>query len=182
METAQEETRSNMERLHTGDTIRTFKGLYIDVFNPDPATIDIEDIAHALSQVCRFAGHTPKFYSVAQHCTECVTQMRLKLGNPSKKILLTMLMHDAAEAYIGDMARPIKRRLPQYKQAELILEAVIGEKFGLDFPFPPIIKTIDNLMLEIEHDSVILKNNFFQILSPSDAEGRFLNVFTALHS
>lgn len=176
-----EETRSAMEKLHTGDAIRTFNGHYIDVFDPQPGTIDIEDIAHALSQVCRFAGHTPKFYSVAQHSTGCVNAMREQFGSQGK-ILLTMLLHDATEAYMGDMARPIKRKLPQYKYAENILMSVIAKKYDLMFPFPPVIKVIDNYMLELEHDSVILKKEFFKVLSIEDAEREFLTMFAALNS
>ncbi len=59
------------ENLYTPDCIRTFSGQYVNVFAPDPDTILIEDIAHALSQQCRFGGHLPEFYSVAQHCVIC---------------------------------------------------------------------------------------------------------------
>lgn len=173
------ETRPQLEKLHAGDTIRTFKGLYVDVFNPDPKTLDIEDIAHALSQVCRFAGHTHKFYSVAQHCIECVTELT-KRGTEDKKILLTMLMHDATEAYLGDMARPIKKRMPEYKNIENLLMATIAEKWELYFPFPPVIKTIDNYILEVEHDSVILRKNYIPIREPREAEEQFLYLFKRL--
>lgn len=166
-------------RLHNGDTIRTFKGHYVDIFNPDPLTIDIDDIAHALSQVCRFAGHTYKFYSVAQHCTESVLVLQ-KMGTKDRRILLTMLLHDATEAYIGDMARPIKRRLPQYKAAENVLMSAIALKFDLDYPFPPIIKTVDNHLLELEHEGVILRQTYFPCSDPQKAKDDFLFLYNQL--
>jgi hypothetical protein len=178
LSTTSEKERARV-KLHNGDTIRTFKGHYIDIFNPDHATIDIDDIAHALSQVCRFAGHTYKFYSVAQHSVECVVVMQ-KMGTVDKRILLTMLLHDATEAYIGDMARPIKRRLPQYKAAENVLMSAIAEKFGLVYPFPDIIKTVDNHMLEIEHDCVIMRQNYFPCKDPHIAKDDFLYLYNAL--
>lgn len=154
--------------LHTGNTIRTFKGNYVDVFSPDAATIDIEDIAHGLSNTCRFGGHTYNFYSVGQHS---VSVSRHQLVPDDLK--MTALLHDATEAYMCDMPRPIKRNLSEYKRAEDNLMLVIANKFGIEFPFPDIIKTIDRLQLEIEHEHIMIKKNY-ACLSPMDAKAEFL--------
>lgn len=92
-------------------TIQTYTGLEFDVTRPDPELIRIEDIAHALSCMPRFAGHTRWFYSVAQHS---VHVSRLVPPHLAKAALL----HDAAEAYILDMPTPIKLMLPEYRDME----------------------------------------------------------------
>lgn len=159
------------EELHTGQTIRTFTGKYVDVLNPDPDTIDIIDIAHALSHMCRFAGHTPVFYSVAQHCIECTDALIFPM---SPKSNLTLLLHDASEAYLLDMPRPIKRHLKDYKALEENMMAVIAAKFNLEYPFPAFVKSVDNQMLEIEHSNLILGKGPFEVMSPTDAKTLFL--------
>lgn len=169
--------KSGNEELHTGQTIRTFTGKYVDVLNPDPDTIDIVDIAHALSHMCRFAGHTPVFYSVAQHSTECVELYDGELTNTEK---LTILLHDASEAYLLDMPRPIKRHLKDYKALEEKMMKVIATKFNLEYPFPSYVKAIDNLMLEYEHNNLILGKGPFDTLIPSDAKSHFLTLYNRL--
>jgi 5'-deoxynucleotidase YfbR-like HD superfamily hydrolase len=166
-------------KLHDGDTIRTYAGEYVNVFETDPATILVVDIAHGLSNVCRFAGHTYVHYSVAQHCIECVKALQSR-GTTDKKILRTLLMHDATEAYLGDMARPIKRRMPEYKKIEMALEAVIAAKFDLHFPFPPIIKEVDRYQLEVEHLALMRRTEYMHVLSPYQAREMFLKLFAEL--
>ncbi|ODS36152.1 MAG: hypothetical protein A7316_10235 [Candidatus Altiarchaeales archaeon WOR_SM1_86-2] len=85
--------------------IVTYTGKVFDLLDPKPDTVCIEDIAHALSNICRYTGHTKQFYSVAQHSVLMATTKELP-GDPLQKLL-----HDAAEAYIGDMASPWKRIL-----------------------------------------------------------------------
>jgi len=166
------------DELHTASTIRTFKGHYVDVFNPDPETIDIEDIAHGLSNTCRFGGHTYVFYSVAQHSS---TVARHELMPEDLK--LTALLHDATEAYMCDLPRPIKRHLPSYKEAEEKLMQVIANKFHLEFPFPKEIKAIDNLTLELEHEKIMLARNY-PCLPPDQAKNEFMyyyKLYTQVH-
>src|SRR5665811_1025646 len=98
-----------MENLYTPNCIRTFTGIYMNVFEPTPEMISIEDIAHALTMQCRFGGHLPDFYSVAQHSLNC----SYLIDNP--KLKLTALLHDASEAYLLDIPRPIKNNLNNYK-------------------------------------------------------------------
>lgn len=126
--------------------IETFSGIVFEPLNPDPSLIAIEDIAHALGNSCRFTGHVRKFYSVAQHCVMGTDLVQAKLK-------LTMLLHDASEAYLSDIARPIKMQ-PEfgtvYKAAEHKLEEAIAERFGLIYPYPDEIKWADNVMLRTE--------------------------------
>ena len=102
----------------------TYSGCRVDVLHPDPIQIKFRDIAHALSQICRYAGHTKYFYSVAEHC------VRLVQATPAGAKRLA-LMHDAAEAYLQDIPRPVKRLdiMKPYRDAEKHLVGVIFRKY-----------------------------------------------------
>ena len=117
-------------------------------FNPCTATaadINIEDIAHALSNYCRFGGHTRHFYSVAQHCCLCHDNM------PDQPVLrLQALLHDATEAYMGDVVKPLKLVLEDYQRIEKRLERVIMEAFGLPVALVPQVKLADLTALATE--------------------------------
>lgn len=106
----------------SGPTIQVRSGGYVDLLNPHPDDIHIQDIAHALGKLCRYTGHIRNFYSVAQHSVLCCQN-----APPESK--WAALMHDAAEAFIGDVSRPLKQLLPEYKAIERRIEAVIFEKF-----------------------------------------------------
>lgn len=93
-----------IRRCRDGSTIETCSGRYVDVRHPDPATIDAMDIAHALSMQCRFNGHVRAFYSVAEHCVRVARHLPTEL-------CVHGLLHDAAEAYVGDVVTPVKRWL-----------------------------------------------------------------------
>lgn len=124
--------------------IQTYTGLKINVFEPDESMICIEDIAHGLSNTCRWGGHCREFYSVAQHCV-------LTTSLCSKGDMLWALMHDAAEAYIGDIPTPIKKCFSGIDKIEEDLLAVIAHKFGLDgFAIPDSVKKADRTALGIE--------------------------------
>lgn len=170
-----EQIATGSNDLHTGETIRTFKGHYINVFDPKPESIDIEDIAHALSHVCRFGGHTKEFYSVAQHSIEV-----MELCSDDNK--LSALLHDASEAYMCDMPRPIKRHLPDYKKVENGLMHAIAQRFDLPWPFSPEIKQKDSLMLEWEHEHLILNRGNANVLTPKAAKKKFLDCFWMLRT
>jgi hypothetical protein len=132
--------------------MRTFTGKRFDPFDPDPANIDIDDTAWALSNICRFGGHSSRFYSVAEHSV-LVGEHLFHSTKGNRRLALAGLLHDATEAYLGDVPRPLKYR-PEfafYREAEAKLEAAIFHKFGLnEFVCHPEIKRVDNAILADE--------------------------------
>ncbi|MBN9301656.1 MULTISPECIES: hypothetical protein [Dysgonomonas] len=136
------------------NTIRTHSGLYMNVFAPTVDMICIEDIAHALSMLCRFGGHCSEFYSVAQHSLLCADLV-------PEEYKLEALLHDAAEAYLVDLPSPIKHRMPDYQTIEDKLMKVIAKKFDLVYPFPEVIHKADKDMLKYEWDALIEGFNKF---------------------
>lgn len=124
-------------------TISTYTGKTVDLLEPDPDTICIEDIAHALSLICRFTGHTRKHYSVGQHSV-------LVAQHCGSAFQFEGLMHDASEAYLNDVARPLKRCLAEYKAIEERFERMLAIKFDLPFPLPAEVKHVDMRMLVTE--------------------------------
>lgn len=159
------------ENLYTPDCIRTVSGQYVNVFNPDPETILIEDIAHSLSMQCRFGAHLPEFYSVAQHSYSCSL---ITLG-----CKLEALMHDASEAYLLDIPKPIKQRLLNYKEIEDGLMKVIADKFGFTYPLSDDTKQVDEIMLRHEWRNAML-NSEVVCYDFKTAKNKFLNRFYEL--
>ncbi len=98
-----------------------------DPLNPDVALIDISDIAHSLSMLCRANGHFKSFYSVGQHCINCALEAQAR--GHSRRVQLACLLHDASEAYLSDVTRPVKQEIPKYKEIEEPLQALIWEKW-----------------------------------------------------
>ena len=130
-------------RRVVGPTILTHTGHYFDFEEPHRSFISVVDIAHALSHLCRFTGHTRRFYSVAEHSVHVS-----HLVPP--KDALAGLLHDAAEAYMGDVSRPLKSMLPQYKAIETRVEAAVLAHFGIPATLPPSVKEADRAMLAVE--------------------------------
>lgn len=115
-----------------GSTIKTFTGRYFDLANPTPDQVDVRDIASALSKICRFGGHCPVFYSVAEHSINCLHRA-IDLELPVE-VQAACLMHDAAEAYVGDVVKPLKNMIDGvYSEIEERVEAAIAEAFKIDF-------------------------------------------------
>lgn len=110
-----------------GDWIRTYTGGRFYLLDPAPSDVRIEDVAHALSQICRFTGHTNRFYSVAEHSVHVSRIVRPEHA-------LWGLLHDAAEAYIGDVSRPLKhaRGMEGYKAIEAKVERAVIGAFDID--------------------------------------------------
>jgi uncharacterized protein len=137
------------ERKMRGDDvsyIRTYSGGRFWPLDPHPDDLEIEDIAHALSNLCRWTGHSEKFYSVAQHCV-------LVSANLPSHPQLEGLMHDASEAYLSDLSRPVKHAPglgEVYRQAEKKIEEAIAMKFDLPKDTSPEIKMVDNRLLYTE--------------------------------
>ncbi len=114
------------------DFITTIGGKSISPLSPAAEDIDINDIAHALSLICRANGHLREFFSVARHCINCAKEAESR--GYSVRVQLFCLLHDAAEAYIGDMTRPLKRRLEYYCKCEEKLHADILTALGIGQP------------------------------------------------
>ncbi|MCW5830179.1 MAG: metal-dependent phosphohydrolase [Deltaproteobacteria bacterium] len=124
-------------------SIMTRSGRFIRFDDPDPDTIDIGDIAHGLSHLCRFAGHTREFYSVAEHSVYVAN-----LCPP--ELQLRGLLHDAAEAYVVDLPKPLKRIIPEYREIERKVMAAVCQRFGLPEEEPATVKRADLIMLVTE--------------------------------
>ena len=107
--------------------IRTYTGIMFDPLNPDPELVNITDIAHALSLLCRANGHFRNFYSVAQHSINCLEEAKAR--GYSEKVQLACLLHDASEAYMSDVPRPLKHMLSEYVAVEETLLQKIYEKY-----------------------------------------------------
>lgn len=125
-------------------------GGYIDLLNPDPAAINPWDIAQALSRQARFGGHGRSFYSVAEHSVNAHRLAVLDGLDPAVRRLV--LLHDAAEAYLGDVVLPLKRHLPDYARIESRMQAAIAERFSLpdDAGSWDHVKRVDLQMLALE--------------------------------
>lgn len=134
--------------MSRGDWIQTYTGRAFYPFDPRPEDVCITDIAHALSQLCRYGGHCRVFYSVAQHSV-LVSQ---HAPDPHK---LWALLHDASEAYLVDLPRPIKRSLPDYRAAEQRIMAAICARYGLPPVEPPEVKLVDNRILADERKALL---------------------------
>lgn len=156
MEIAREYARRLAELTRTprylverrGDWMQTYTGKAFWPLDPRPEEIDPVDIAHALSMLCRFGGHVRRFYSVAEHCVLMSTAV-------APKHALSALLHDATEAYLVDLPRPIKRSLPEYQEIEAGIAAALSERFGVPAEMPAEVKDADNRILLTERDALL---------------------------
>lgn len=157
--------------VYTENSIRTYTGKVFDLAILDPESICIEDIAHALSLTARFGGHLEKLYSVAQHSF-------LTAAHVGSEIKLAALLHDASEAYLGDMPSPFKKMMPDFKAHEDRVMKAIANKFGFDYPLHPDIKKVDRELLDLEFDSFHLKiEDRLQYWTPEESETHFLRMY-----
>jgi len=168
--------------------IRTFMGHRFHLSGFPAGEVDVREIAHALSNLCRFGGHCAQFYSVAQHSV-----LVSHIVPPA--LALEGLLHDAAEAYLGDVVRPLKRHLKGtvYDQWEESLEILIADRFGLRTGPHPELKEADNRALATEARDLMKADarawgvaekpvdEIIFPLPPRDAEARFLARFWLLH-
>lgn len=128
--------------------IQTRSGRLVDPFKLKSDDVVLEDIAHALSNICRFTGHCARHYSVAQHT---VHGDAWGFAGASKSDRMWWFVHDAAEAYLGDVAGPIKRKWPVYAEAEGRAMGVIASALGVGGQIPSqAIATVDLRMLATE--------------------------------
>jgi uncharacterized protein len=174
--------------------VEVFSGRLVDVLNPKATDIDIIDIAHSLSMQCRFNGHTSVFYSVGEHCALMMDWILATHKTPSlPHLALSILLHDATEAYLCDIPRPVKLYLPEYKKWEKNFENVISQKYGVLLG-TPFIKQCDNRIVHNEREILLPngKNNVWtipgtpleglkiQAWSPSEAKYEFLTRYNEM--
>lgn len=135
--------------------ILTYSGINFLLYGENVDRFSLKDIAHSLSMQCRYTGHTKRFYSVAEHCvlmSRYVTDLDCKI---------MALYHDAAEAYIGDVASPVKRCLPDYKKIEENIERRLFTWLGYDVPLcvKKLVKILDIRIMLRERDVLLPMTN-----------------------
>ena len=128
--------------------IHTFSGIAFDLLNPQPEMILLEDIVHSLALINRFNGAAIFPYSVAQHSLYVASLLPPELK-------LHGLLHDAAEAYVGDMVSPLKKIMSEYKEVEARISRVVADVFGLSYPEPLEVKKADLAVLAAEREQVL---------------------------
>ena len=174
--------------------LRTFTGRNVFPLNMYATDIAIEDIAHSLSNIGRYNGHTSKLYTVGQHSVMMAEYLLEKYGK--EKLALSGLLHDAPEAYIGDMPTPLKRLFPQFVEAEDRIVAVMEARFKLDYPLDcPEIKEADMRLLATEArdlmgdpqdwsslNGLVPFEKTIECWTPDHTEMMFLNAFYGLNN
>lgn len=180
----------DIEHNVSGDWIQTFSGKRFKPLRPDPDLICIEDIAHALSLICRYAGHCISLESVAEHCV-LISDAIIAAGGSEHDALMG-LMHDSPEAYVIDLARPIKKSVIGYDRVEARVWEAVCCRFGLSVELPPIVKQFDQrivaderaqnmAILAWDHETGPALGVKVQCWAPARAEQEFLNRFRALY-
>lgn len=147
-------------------SITTNSGGRFDVARPRQKDYNINDIAHALSNLCRFAGHAEDFYSVAEHSVHCAHILGRKMKQP-REIQLAGLLHDLAEAYCVDVPTPLKSLLPEYTKIETRVQEVGFKALGLPLRIPEAVWEADLKMLATE--AKFLFPNVRRRISPYNA-------------
>lgn len=168
-------------------TILTAAGTEFDLLRPWQSPCDITTIAHALAHLCRFTGHTHRFYSVAQHSV-----LVSRIVPPEHA--LAGLLHDAAEAFVGDVATPLKRLLPEYRVIERRVQCALLARFGLPQALPECVAHADLVALRTEQRDLLLSDAWpasgdvqpldlpIEPLAPEAARVAFLARFAVLHA
>ncbi len=140
-----------MSTIHLSHGSRLLSGAMMDYLHPEDCDATIDDIASGLSNVCRFAGQLPCFYSVAQHS---VNVSRIVAAD----LAFDALMHDTAEAFTNDLPTPLKVAFPVFKDLEVKIESAMSKLFGFSYPLSPEIKLADSQMLGLE--KVYIKQDY----------------------
>jgi 5'-nucleotidase len=131
-----------------GDWMQTYTGRRFYPLDPRPEEVDPADIAHALSLLCRFGGHVDRVYSVAEHCV-------LMSEAVAPEHALAALLHDATEAYVVDVPRPVKRNLEGYAAIEAAVWVAIATRFIVNVELPPEVHEADNRILLDERTALM---------------------------
>lgn len=167
--------------------IQTYTGRKVDVLKPKHEDISIIDIAHSLSNQCRFTGHVKKFYSVAEHSYHISKLV-------SKEFALHGLLHDASEAYLTDVPSPIKPLLSNYADIENALLVIIFDRFEISGKTPKEVKELDKRMTITEGFCLMpdisdwplskkcqpITHMNLECWNPEEAKQRFINRFLEL--
>lgn len=165
-------TLAPTDTWHRGDWMQTLSGKAFYPLAPRADDLDIRDIAHSLAMQCRYNGHVRRFYSVAEHCvlmSDHVLGSKLATAElTTNQLALWALLHDAPEAYIGDMVRPLKLQMPEFRDAGDRIMAVIASRFSLvggtthrledgssGLTLPPEVKAIDTRILLDERSALL---------------------------
>lgn len=135
--------RNARTQFYMKSGIYTYTKIQFDTLNPQPEDIRIQDIAHALSMLTRANGHFPQFFSVGQHSIQCCREAMER--NYVPQVALACLLHDASEAYISDITRPVKKDMTMYLQIEEQLQTMIYEKFLGEVPKGEAEALVDNI-------------------------------------
>lgn len=171
----------------------TFTKISFDTMNPDLNKIVIEDIAHALSMMTRANGHFPEFFSVAQHSIQCCKEAQVR--NYTPRIALACLLHDASEAYLSDISRPVKKNMTMYLQIEEQLQKMVYKKYlggSLDKEEAALMKNIDDACLYYEFlhfmnqkvfsfEPVMVSSPSYETAPMKEVEAEFLRLFEQLN-
>ena len=175
-------------RIDVGPSIMLHSGAWFDFASPHTSPFTIEDIAHGLAHICRYSGQCNRFYSVAEHS--------LLVSETATGFEFEALMHDAAEAFLGDITRPLKQMLPDYKRIEGEVERAIFSRFGIQTPLPREVKKADLRVLAAEQRQIMPPGTddwlrgqdvvpapiVVRNLSPEEAKREWLARFEALYS
>ncbi|SHN55797.1 hypothetical protein [Desulfovibrio litoralis] len=166
-------------------SVITFSGKMFSLLNPKPEDINIQDIAHSLANSCRWGGHCRSFFSVAEHSV-------LVSSLVPKEYALWGLLHDAGEAYLVDVPRPVKLLLNDYQAMEKKVMKAVCLRFKLDLQEPEIVKNADSRLLADEAHQLgmypeLWGDNLLEpwginldLLPPASAKERFLNRYTEI--
>lgn len=128
--------------------IKTYTGKKFYPLDPEVELIDIKDIAHSLSNQCRFTGHSKFFYSVCQHSIHVSNVVKMNGGGHHDQ--MWGLLHDASEAYAVDLPSPVKNQVVGYADVERRIMSAVALAFGLPDKMPDIVKDADEIMLATE--------------------------------
>lgn len=179
--------------------MKTYTGKTFFVTEPERTDFNISDVAHALSNLCRFGGHTKHFYSVAQHAI-MVSDIVGSLTDNDPSLMLWGLMHDATEAYMIDLPTPIKNVMPQYRKREdklmdLLIVAFKLPPHGEAKQLPEVVKKADRVALvtearqlmrrgvsdwSVEYKTLKPYKVLISNMTPSEAKTAFLTRYSEL--
>lgn len=163
--------------------LNTISGQKFNMLAPTPEMIDINDIAHGLAYNSHFGGQTPKFFSIAQHCLLAVEQLPNSWREENRTLAFAILMHDAAEAYVGDIIKPLKVLLPYYSELEKGIMRQIAIKLNIDENLfkNDVLKHCDNEAQRLEYETFYKGADHIKFyLSPDSAKTCFLTAFDNL--